>query len=130
MTPTISTLRALAPLESFTGFGGVALKVNTTSWPVGTPTEAVVAGTAMPSAWVATQDGRHVYGGNAPAAWHEGASEADVYYERYEVRSGVLAMGGSTRPRASSCKPASRARRRPSEGAAEHLCSAKGSDRY
>ncbi len=85
--PTLDTLRALATLEPFVGFDGVRLIVNTTSWPVGTDVDRVRDGSACPSAYVATQDGRHVDG----RGWHDGPSgDDDVFYERYDVRSGVL----------------------------------------
>lgn len=85
--PTLPQLQALGGLESFTGFGGVPLKVVQRSYAPGADLDEVIAGRATPDRIYATQDGR-VRG----AGWHSGPEAEGVYYEDYEVREGVLVM--------------------------------------
>jgi hypothetical protein len=87
LAPTLSIVQSTDPLGSFVGFGGMPLRVSQRSWPAGTPVEAAIAGTATPDRIVATEDGRALGTG-----WHRGASEAEVYFERYEVDGGRLVM--------------------------------------
>lgn len=60
---------------------GIALTVSLLRYPLGTPEEAVLAGTAVPEYAELTEDGRY-------ARWQEWetgpGSGTDVYYERWE----------------------------------------------
>lgn len=89
--PSVASLQALPALESFVGFGGMALRVNRRSYALGTDVDAVIAGTAIPETIVATEDGRHVHD---PLGWHRGPEAEWVAYERYAVRDGELILDG------------------------------------
>ena len=81
MFPSFSTLASLSLRSSVDTPNGRMVVVGT-SYPVGTDTDAVLAGTATPDSVMLSSDGRHWV-----AEWHAGPESADAaYVERYSAR--------------------------------------------
>lgn len=81
-----SSFRSLQCRESFTGIGGITLKVAQLGWDAGTSLEEVEAG-ALATRLIATQDG----GQALTDQWHSGECTEEVFAERYELRGGIFA---------------------------------------
>lgn len=80
MAATIEQILATECRGTFIGFGGIELIVNSRGWNAGDDEAAIIAGELPATRYVlATQDGRHI----DIRGWHAGASENEVYYERY-----------------------------------------------
>lgn len=87
MSVTLSDLTKRDPRESFASFGGPALRISQRSYAIGSDVDDVVAGLVAPDSAIATADGRHMANG-----WHAGAEAEWIYFERYAIADGNVAM--------------------------------------
>lgn len=82
MAADLTTILSTDCMGSFVGFEGIALQVVARSFPKDADLAGIVAGAVAATECTATEDGRYV----DLTGWHEGASAAEVYYERYSSR--------------------------------------------